>query len=150
MGTFEDAMKNAVPGGDLTTPIAVAAGALLLGKLLAGRSSTPAAAPASVPPTTTSLQSGGGLLGGLSELVQRFQNAGHSETVNSWIGQGQNAPVQPGQLGSILGQQTIGDLARQSGLTEQELLAQLARVLPNIVNNLTPNGRLPTTAELGR
>jgi uncharacterized protein YidB (DUF937 family) len=150
MGTFEDAMKNAVPGGDLTTPIAVAAGALLLGKLFAGRSSTPAAAPASVPPTTTSLQSGGGLLGGLSELVQRFQNAGHSETVNSWIGQGQNAPVQPGQLGSILGQQTIGDLARQSGLTEQELLAQLARVLPNIVNNLTPNGRLPTTAELGR
>jgi uncharacterized protein YidB (DUF937 family) len=148
MGTFNDALKNAVPGGDLTTPIAVAAGALLLGKLLTGRSSTPTAAPASVP--TSAPQGGGGLLGTLSELVQKFQNAGHAETVNSWIGQGQNAPVQPGQLGSILGQQTIGDLARQSGMSEQELLAQLAKVLPNLVNSLTPNGRLPTLAELDR
>jgi uncharacterized protein YidB (DUF937 family) len=149
MGTFEDAVKNAVPGGDLTTPIAIAAGALLLGKLFSGRSSAAATAPSSVPPTGTAAQGGGGLLGGLGELVQKFQNAGHSETVNSWIGQGQNAPVQPGQLGSVLGQQTITDLARQSGLSEQEVLAQLAKVLPNIVNSLTPNGRLPTVAELG-
>ena len=47
-------------------------------------------------------------------------------------------------------QQTISDLARQSGLSEQELLAQLAQALPGIVNRLTPNGRLPTQSELGQ
>jgi uncharacterized protein YidB (DUF937 family) len=151
MGTFDDALKNAVPGGNLATPIAVAVGALLLGKLFSGNSSAPApttapVAPPSVPPSSQ----GGGLLGGLSDLVQKFQNGGQAATVSSWIGQGQNAPIQPGQLGSALGQQTISDLARQSGMSEQDLLAQLAKVLPNIVNNLTPNGRLPTLAELER
>jgi uncharacterized protein YidB (DUF937 family) len=146
MGTFDDALKNAVPGGNLTTPIAVAVGALLLGKLFSGNSSAPAAGPAPAAPAAQ----GGGLLGGLSDLVPKFQNSGQAATVSSWIGQGQNAPIQPGQLGSALGQQTISDLARQSGMSEEELLGQLAKVLPNIVNNLTPNGRLPTSTELER
>jgi uncharacterized protein YidB (DUF937 family) len=149
MGIFDSALKDAVPGGDLATPIAIAAGALLLGHLFSSRSAAPAAAPAS-PVSTATPPGGGDLLGGLGSLVQKFQHGGLAETVNSWIGPGQNAPVQPGQLGSVLGQQTISDLARHSGLSEQELLAQLAKVLPNIVNQLTPNGRLPTSAELGR
>lgn len=147
MGSFDDALKNAVPGGNLATPLAIAAGALLLGKLFSGSSAPATAAP---PAPTSPVSPSGGLLGGLSDLVAKFQNGGHAETVNSWIGQGQNAPIQPGQLGSVLGQQTISDLARQSGMSEQELLAQLAKVLPNVVNNLTPNGRLPTLAELDR
>lgn len=146
MGTFDNALKNAVPDGNLATPIAIAAGALLLGKLFAGRGTAPDAPPA----TSVPASQGGGLLGGLNELIQKFQNGGQAATINSWIGQGQNAPIQPGQLNSVLGQQTISDLARQSGLSEQELLAQLAKVLPNVVNNLTPNGRLPTVAELGQ
>lgn len=146
MGTFDNALKNAVPDGNIATPIAIAAGALLLGKLFSGRNTSPDAPSA----TSVPASQGGGLLGGLNELIQKFQNSGQAATINSWIGQGQNAPIQPGQLNSVLGQQTISDLARQSGLSEQELLAQLSKVLPNIVNNLTPNGRLPTAAELGQ
>jgi len=148
MGTFDSALKNAVPGGNLATPIAVAVGALLLGKLFSGRGSAPASAPAPAPAQPS--PESGDLFGGLNDLVQKFQRGGLSETVNSWIGQGQNAPVQPGQLGTVLGQQTIGDLARRSGMSEQELLEQLSKVLPNVVNHLTPNGRLPTAAELER
>ncbi len=147
MGTFDSALMNAVPGGNLTAPIAVAAGALLLGKMFADRRSAPAAAPPTPAPTSSAPQ-GGGLLSGLSELLQKFRTAGHAEAVNSWIGPGPNAPIQAEQVGASLGQTTISDLARQSGLTEQELLAQLAKVLPDIVNNLTPNGRLPTLAEI--
>jgi uncharacterized protein YidB (DUF937 family) len=145
MGLFDDALKGAVPGGNLATPIAIAAGALLLGKLFGGSSAAPAPAP-----QQGAASSGGGLLGGLSDLVQRFQTAGHGEAVNSWVGHGDNAPIQPTQVGSALGQQTISDLARQSGLSEQELLAQLAQALPTIINRLTPNGRLPTQSELGQ
>lgn len=142
--SFNSALMNAVPGSNLTAPIAAAAGALLIGKALSQSNSTPSAPPAAATPA----QRSGGLLSGLRELIQKFQNGGEAETVDSWIGQGQNAPIQPGQLRSVLGQQTISDLMRHSGLTEQELLTQLAKVLPNLVDNLTPGGRLPTSAEI--
>jgi uncharacterized protein YidB (DUF937 family) len=152
MGFFDDALKGAVPGGDLATPIAIAAGALLLGKYLSSGSSAPSpssAAPPmpSAPPSGGFLQSGG-LFGGLNDLVQKFQNAGHGDAVNSWVGSGPNQPIQPSQIGSALGQQTISDLARQAGVSEQELLNQLAQTLPGLVDRLSPNGRLPTQAEL--
>jgi uncharacterized protein YidB (DUF937 family) len=152
MSYFNDALKGAVPGGDLATPIAIAAGALLLHHFF-GQSSTPAPAPspqAAPPPQAgpTGGFLGGGLFGGLTEIVNKLSTGGNAAQVNSWIGHGANQPIQPGQLGSALGQQTISDLAAKSGLSEQELLRQLSAVLPQLINNLTPAGRLPTAAEL--
>ena len=144
MGIFDDALKGVVPGGDLATPIAVAAGALLLGHLFGGKSAAPAAPAA--PPTGSS--SGGGLFGGLTDLVSKLQGAGHGPVVNSWIGQGANQPIQPSQLGAALGQQTISSLAQKAGISEADLLAQLSQALPGLINNLTPNGRLPLAGEL--
>jgi uncharacterized protein YidB (DUF937 family) len=144
MGLFDDALKGAVPGGNVAAPLAIAAGALLLGKYLSSRSAAPTQ---EVQPAPAAPQ-GGGLFGGLNDLVQKFQNAGHGDVVNSWIGQGANQPVTPAQVGSALGQQTISDLARQAGVSEQELLGHLTQALPGLVNGLTPNGRLPTQAEL--
>jgi uncharacterized protein YidB (DUF937 family) len=151
MSFFDDALKGAVPGGDLATPIAIAAGALLLHHFMSGSS---APAPAPVAPTTPPPQtgggflSGGGLFGGLSDIVGKLTNSGNAAQVNSWVGNGANLPIQPGQLSSALGQETITNLAARSGLTEQQLLAQLSAVLPQLINNLTPAGRLPTAAEL--
>ncbi len=144
MGMFDDALKNAVPGGDLTTPIAIAAGALLLGHLFGGGQ---AAAPAAAP--TASAVAGGGLLGGLTGLVQKLQAGGQGPAVNSWIGNAANQPIQASQLGAALGPQTINDLAAKAGLNPDDLLAQLSKALPGLINNLTPNGRLPTAAEIG-
>jgi uncharacterized protein YidB (DUF937 family) len=150
MGFFDDALKDAVPGGDLATPIAIAAGALLLHHFMSGGSkpAAPAAPPPNVAPTSGGFLGGGGLLGNLSDIVGKLSANGHAPQVNSWVGNGANAPIQPGQLGGALGQQTISDLAARSGLSEQELLNGLATVLPRLVNNLTPNGRLPTAADM--
>ena len=64
MGLFDDAMKNAVPGGNLATPIAVAAGALILGKLSA-EGSAPAPGQAAIPhlqqPVPTNVPAGSSL-----------------------------------------------------------------------------------------
>ena len=68
--------------------------------------------------------------------------------INSWIGSGQNQPVQPGQLGTVLGPNIIKALAQSSGLSEAELTKQLSQALPGVVDKLTPNGRMPTLAEL--
>lgn len=147
MGAFDDAVKDAVPGGNLAKPIIIALGALLLKKMLT-RDSAPQPAPAPAP-SPTALPGDGGLIGGLGDVLSKLQKAGHTQTVDSWIGTGANQPIQPGQLGGALGQTTISDLARQAGVSEQDLLNGLAQALPGVIDKLTPKGRLPTAAELG-
>ena len=150
MGLFDDALKNAVPGGNLATPIAVAAGALILGKLFGGGSS-PAPAPGGAQAPQQSVPTNapaGGIVSGLNDLIGRLSQGGLGQHVNSWVGPGENQPVQPGQLGSALGQNTLNELAQRTGMSQQELLNQLALVLPQIINHLTPQGRVPTAAEL--
>ena len=63
---------------------------------------------------------------------------------------GQNQPVSPGQLGSALGPGVIKTLSQITGVSEADLSKQLSQVLPGVVNSLTPNGRLPTVAELSK
>ena len=153
MGAFDDAMKNAVPGGNLATPIAVAVGALILGKMFGGGSApAPAPAPGRVaPPPRRQLPvnpPAGSVMGGLSDLIGKLTAGGAAPQVNSWVGPGQNQPIQPGQLGGALGQNVLNELSQRTGMSQQELLNQLATVLPQIINHLTPNGRMPTLADL--
>ena len=152
MGSFDDALKNSVPGGNLTTPIAIAAGALILGKLFGGGSShapAPSApAPAPVPEPLPANPTGSSILEGLGGLLGRLTAGGAGDHVNSWVGPGQNAPIEPGQLGGALGGGILDELSRRTGMSQQELLNQLSAVLPQLINNLTPKGRVPTLADL--
>ena len=93
---------------------------------------------------------GNTLSGGLSELVNAFKNAGQAPTANSWIAPGANMPVQSGDLESALGQDTLTELEQKTGLTRSELVRRLSATLPDIVNKLTPDGRIPTAAEAAR
>ena len=91
----------------------------------------------------------GSILGGLTDLIGKLSAGGVPQT-NSWVGHGPNEPVQPGQLGSALGQNVLAELAQRTGMSQQELLSQLSTVLPQIINHMTPNGRMPTLADLDR
>ena len=153
MGMFDDAVKNSVPGGNLATPIAVAVGALILGKMFGGSSAAPAPhAPASAPvPAPASLPTNAptsSVLEGLGGLIGRLTAGGAAPQVNSWVGPGQNQPIEPGQLGGALGGNVLGELSKRTGMSQQELLNQLAVVLPQIINTLTPKGRVPTLADI--
>jgi uncharacterized protein YidB (DUF937 family) len=86
--------------------------------------------------------------GGLGDLLKQFQQSGHGETASSWVSQGPNKQISPGDLASALGGDQIQHLMSQSGLSQQELLDGLSRYLPDVVNHLTPDGRLPTESEL--
>jgi uncharacterized protein YidB (DUF937 family) len=90
------------------------------------------------------------VLGGLGGLLNKLQQGGLGNVTNSWVGSGQNQPVSPGQLGSALGPSIIRMLAQKSGLSEEEITKQLSQILPGIVDKLTPNGKLPTAAELSQ
>jgi uncharacterized protein YidB (DUF937 family) len=82
--------------------------------------------------------------------VDKLQKGGLGNLINSWVGPDQNQPVSPHQLGPALGPDIIKTLAQRSGLPEEELIRQLSQVLPGLVDKLTPNGRLPTLAELSQ
>jgi uncharacterized protein YidB (DUF937 family) len=93
---------------------------------------------------------GGILSGGLSELIDRFKQNGHGETAESWVRTGPNQPVTPVQLQQAIGPDVLDTLSRQTGLSQQELLARLSRELPDAVDKCTPHGRLPTEGEFTR
>jgi uncharacterized protein YidB (DUF937 family) len=86
---------------------------------------------------------GGILSGGLSELVDRFKQSGHAETADSWIGTGPNKPITPPQLQQAIGPDVLDALSKQTGLSQEEILARLSNELPNAVDKYTPQGRIP-------
>ncbi len=102
MGMLDDILHSSVPRGDLARPLMMALMALLAsGALHKG----------SAPGTTAPGRPNGGLMAGLGGLLQRFQQSGLGDVINSWIGPGQNQSISPGQLGSTLGRDVLSSLA---------------------------------------
>jgi uncharacterized protein YidB (DUF937 family) len=86
-------------------------------------------------------QSGtGGVLGG---LVSQFQRAGLGHVAQSWVSNGPNQPISPQDLQRVFGEDQVQGMARQAGMHPGDFLSQLSRHLPNAVDGMTPNGRLP-------
>ncbi len=152
------------------SPMTMAILALLAWKA-AKHFTAPGAAPASPAPTPppAPASSGGGLgdilkgplggllggaaagsviSGGLGDLMKQLQQGGQGDAANSWVGKGPNKPVSPGDLASALGADQIDSIASQSGLSRDDLLRGLSQYLPQVVDHLTPDGRLPTDSEV--
>jgi uncharacterized protein YidB (DUF937 family) len=153
------------------SPITMAILALLAYKAVKkiSANNTPAAAPAGPAPTQASApgSSGGGLGGllggllaggaagsiissGLGDLMKQLQDGGHGETANSWVGPGPNKAIAPGDLANALGADQINSLMSHTGLSRDELLQGLSQHLPEAINHLTPEDRLPTEHEAAR
>lgn len=81
-------------------------------------------------------------LGGLAGLVQAFQMNGLGELVNSWVSTGPNLPASPSQIEQGLGGNLLNQLAGKAGLSSGAASSQLVRLLPDLVDNLTPNGKI--------
>jgi uncharacterized protein YidB (DUF937 family) len=85
----------------------------------------------------------GGSGNGLGALVEQFTKGGLGDVVGSWVSTGQNLPVSPEQLGSVLGGDKIAGMASQLGMNQGDLLGQLSQMLPQVVDKLTPQGQVP-------
>jgi uncharacterized protein YidB (DUF937 family) len=148
MAGLNDVIRSAFPDGNVAKPLMLALGALLAsGTLFRGGAGQTASA-GSQPTTDTS--DAGGMLGGLGGLLNKLEQGGLGDQTKSWVGSGQNQPVSPGQLGQALGPNIIKTLSQMTGLSEDQLTKQLSQGIPVIINTLTPNGRLPTVAELSK
>ena len=90
------------------------------------------------------------LSGGLGNIIKELQDSGHGRVAQSWVGTGPNEEIAPKDLANALGGDTLNTLSKHTGLSVDELLAGLSQHLPDLVDQLTPNGRLPTHEEAGR
>jgi uncharacterized protein YidB (DUF937 family) len=90
----------------------------------------------------------GGLGGGLGGLLDQFTRSGYGDRMHSWVGPGENHPIQPNELEEALGPNAIDQLSQQSGMERHDMLDELSHVLPGVVDKLTPQGRLPNDDEM--
>jgi uncharacterized protein YidB (DUF937 family) len=124
------------PGGDLGTALPGGRGGGGLGDILGGLLGGAAA--------------GTVLNGGLGGLLKQLQQSGQGDIAHSWVGPGENKSISEGDLANALGGDTLDTLAHETGLPRDDLLSGLSRHLPHFVDQLTPEGRMPTEDEAGR
>lgn len=87
--------------------------------------------------------------GGIGELIQKLQAGGLGDAVGSWISTGPNQSISPHQVQDALGSDLIAQIAAQLGITPQVASHRLAETMPEVVDQLTPNGQLPDDASGG-
>jgi uncharacterized protein YidB (DUF937 family) len=90
------------------------------------------------------------LSGGLGNIIKELQDSGHGRVAQSWVGTGPNQEIAPNHLADALGSDTLDALSRQTGMGREDLLAGLSQHLPDLIDQLTPSGRLPTEEEAAR
>jgi uncharacterized protein YidB (DUF937 family) len=92
---------------------------------------------------------GGGLAGGLGDLLGSFRSSGNAEVADSWITPG--VPTQglrPDQVEQAIGSENLAELTNRTGLSREELIERLAKIIPEAVDNLTPDGQMPSEEQL--
>lgn len=81
--------------------------------------------------------------GGLVGLVESFKEKGLGNIISSWIGTGKNLPISAEQIQQALGKEKIQQLAEKAGMSPEDVKAKLTEHLPNIIDKLTPDGKMP-------
>ena len=90
------------------------------------------------------------LSSGLGGLLKQLQDNGQGQAASSWVGTGPNQDISESDLAKSIGSDDIDALAKHAGLPRQELLAGLRRELPGAIDELTPDGRVPSAQELSQ
>lgn len=84
--------------------------------------------------------------GGISGLLQKFHQAGFAEQVSSWLGSGKNLPISAEQVVTALGSGNLSSLASQFGFSGDQVSGGLAKILPGLVDSLSPDGKADDSA----
>lgn len=81
--------------------------------------------------------------GGLQNLISQFGAKGLGDVIGSWVSTGKNLPVSPDQIKGVLGDDTVKNIASKLGIDSNALTSQLSNLLPEVVDKLTPDGKVP-------
>ena len=86
--------------------------------------------------------------GGLTGLLEQFKSKGLGQLADSWVGTGENLPISAGQIQSALGSEQVQQMAARIGIEPEALSGQLASLLPQLIDKVTPNGNVPDQGSL--
>jgi uncharacterized protein YidB (DUF937 family) len=86
--------------------------------------------------------------GGLGALLDQFRSAGLSDKADSWVSTGENKRLTGDEVEQALGREKLDEVANRAGVSTEEAKNGLADQLPQVVDQLTPNGQLPATGNL--
>jgi len=81
--------------------------------------------------------------GGVNGLATQFEQKGLGGVMSSWISNGPNPPISGEQVMDVLGHDKIVAIAAKAGLSEQQVSDGISKLLPVVVDHLTPNGTVP-------
>lgn len=87
--------------------------------------------------------------GGLTGMLDKFRGAGLGQKADSWVGTGRNEELSPDEVEQALGADEIERIARETGMSPDEVRARLAEGLPEAINQVTPDGQVPDESSLG-
>ncbi len=76
-------------------------------------------------------------------ILDKFRQGGYADQAASWQSTGQNIPVSGSALQEVLGSGAIGQIAQQLGMSHGDAAGGLAQVLPQLIDQFTPNGEVP-------
>ena len=85
--------------------------------------------------------------GGVGGLLDQFKQAGHGQQVASWVSTGDNEPIDAQAVGEVVGQDELSRLSQQLGVPSDQVAGGLAQLLPQVVNQLSPAGDVPSDAD---
>ncbi len=94
-------------------------------------------------PSATGEVTPSAVTGGLNELITKLTQGGLGAAATSWIGTGANHSVSTTQLEQALGPDILNSIAAKTGVPADQLLQKLSAILPQVVDHLTPAGKLP-------
>ena len=97
---------------------------------------------------STMLTGKGGDGMGLSRLMDQFKGAGLGDKADSWVGTGENQPLSPDEVEKAIGADRLAKMSKETGKSVDELKQGLSTAIPESVNKLTPEGKMPNPSDL--
>ena len=137
MGLLDEILKQAAGGGQANVGGAQAGGLGAIADLVMKNPQIISAAISMLNPKDTSVG------GGLTDVIGAFNKGGLGDIMSSWVGGGPNKPVDPGALGNVLGPDMLSQFAQKAGIGHGDASSVLASVLPELINQMTPQGQVP-------
>ncbi|HYK68481.1 MAG TPA: YidB family protein [Streptosporangiaceae bacterium] len=85
--------------------------------------------------------------GGLQGLTSKLASSGLGQQVQSWVGHGQNQSVSGSEIKDAMDPSQVHAMAQQAGMSDDETCNHVAKALPDMVDQATPQGHMPAPQE---
>lgn len=85
--------------------------------------------------------------GGVRAVLERFRHKGLGPHADSWVSTGGNRKLRAEEADEVVGGEELSQVARQIGVPERDVALGYAEIVPELVDQLSPDGRVPPEAD---